>query len=153
MTDVVLFGHLSGALLFVAGIVVAGVGFESGRRRERPSEIALLLGLTRSGVMLVAAGGLLLLGCGIWLVGLEGVGYGAGWVDAAIALFAVALLLGGLGGRRPKQARKLAMRLAGEGGAVSPKLRALLDDPLSRIANYASAVLVVAILALMVFKP
>jgi uncharacterized membrane protein len=153
VTDVVLFGHLSGALLFVAGIVVAGVGFESGRRRERPSEIALLLGLTRSGVMLVAAGGLLLLGCGIWLVGLEGVGWSAGWVDAAIALFAAALLLGGLGGRRPKQARKLAARLAAEGGPVSPELRGLLDDRLSRIANYASAALVVAILALMVFKP
>jgi uncharacterized membrane protein len=153
VTDVVLFGHLSGALLFVAGIVVAGVGFESGRRRERPSEIALLLGLTRSGVMLVAAGGLLLLGCGIWLVGLEGVGWSAGWVDAAIALFAAALLLGGLGGRRPKRARKLAARLAAGGSPVSPELRGLLDDRLSRIANYASAALVVAILALMVFKP
>lgn len=132
MTDVALFLHLTGALLFASGIVVAGVGFESARRRERPAEIALLLGLARSGVVLVLAGALLLLGCGLWLVGLEDVGYGTGWVDAALGLFMLALLLGGLGGRRPKQARKLATRLAAEGKAANPELRALIDDPSSR---------------------
>ena len=153
MEDAALFFHLLGALLFVAGIVLAGVAFETARRRERPAEIALLLGLTRFGVLLVVPGGLLLLACGLWLVDLEGVGYGAGWIDAAIALFAVALVLGGLGGQRPKQARKLATRLANDGRPAGAELRALLDDPLSRAANYASAALVLAILALMVFKP
>ncbi|MGH2974138.1 MAG: DUF2269 family protein [Solirubrobacterales bacterium] len=153
MRNVALFLHLSGALLFVSGIVVAGVCFEAARRREQPAEIALLLGLTRSGVALVGAGSLLLLGCGLWLVGLEDVGFGTGWVDAALALFALALLLGGLGGRRPKEARQLATQLSAEGRAATPALRALLDDPASRFANYASAALVVAILALMVFKP
>jgi len=38
-------------------------------------------------------------------------------------------------------------------GRSTPSLRALLDDPLSRIANHASAALVLGILALMVFKP
>jgi uncharacterized membrane protein len=152
--NVVLFLHLVGALLFAAGIVVAGVAFEGARRRERPAEIALLLGLTRSGVVVVMTGGLLLLGCGLWLVSLEeDVGYGTGWLDAAIGLFAVALLLGYLGGQRPKQARKLAARLADEGEAASGELRTLLDDRLSRLANYASAALVIALLALMVFKP
>jgi uncharacterized membrane protein len=151
--NVVLFMHLIGALLFVAGIVVAGVAFESARRRAQASEIALLLSLTRVGVALVLAGGLLLFVCGVWLVGLEDVGFGAGWVDAAIGLFVAALVAGGLGGQRPKQARRLAARLAGEGRPVEPQLRALLDDPTSQIANYASAALVVAILALMVFKP
>jgi hypothetical protein len=33
MDDVALFFHLLGALLFVAGIVLAGVRFEVGRRR------------------------------------------------------------------------------------------------------------------------
>jgi hypothetical protein len=50
MRDVALFFHLLGALLFVAGIVVAGVAFEAARRRDRPGEIALLLGLTRVGL-------------------------------------------------------------------------------------------------------
>jgi len=153
MEDTVLFFHLLGVLLFAAGIVVAGLAFETALRPERPAEVALLLGLSRFGVLLVVSGGLLLLVCGLWLVDLEGIGYGAGWIDAAIALFAVALLLGGLGGQRSKQARKLATRLAAEGGHAGAELRALLDDPLSRAANYASAAIVLAILALMVFKP
>lgn len=153
MHDAALFFHLLGALLFAAGIVVAGVAFEAARRRERPVEIALLLGLTRVGVLLVVGGGLLLLGFGLWLVDLYGVGYGAGWIQAAIGLFVLALLLGGYGGQRPKRARRLATRLAEEGAPADAELRTLLDDLLSRVANYASALLVLAILALMVFKP
>lgn len=153
MEDVALFGHLTGVLAFVAGIVLAGVAFESARRRQRPAEIALLLGLTRIGAILVIAGAPLLLGCGLWLVGLEDVGYGTGWVDAAIALFLVTIVVGALAGQRPKRARKLAARLAAEGREGDSGLRALLDDPASRLANYGSAILVIAILALMVFKP
>lgn len=148
-----MFLHLLGALLFVSGIVLAGVAFEVARRRERPAEVALLLGMTRIGVLLVVVGGLLLLGFGLWLVELEDFGYDAGWIQAAITLFVVALLLGGLGGQRPKQARRLAVRLAEEGKPADAELRALLDDPISLAANYASAAVVVAILVLMVYKP
>lgn len=148
-----LFFHLLGALLFVAGIILAGVAFESARRRERPADIALLLGLTRAGVVLVGAGALLLLGFGLWLVHLGGFGYGAGWIDAALALYLLSLLLGGIGGRRPKQARKLAAQLAAEERPASAELHALLDDRLSLAVNYASAAAVLAILVLMVFKP
>jgi uncharacterized membrane protein len=151
--ELALFFHLVGALLFVAGILLAGVAFEAARRRQRPAEIALLLGLTRVGVALVGFGALLLLGFGLWLVHLGGFGYDAGWVDAAIALYLLALALGAIGGRRPKQARRLATRLAAEDRPVSAELRALLDDRLSLAANYASAAAVLAILVLMVFKP
>ena len=148
-----LFFHLLGALLFVAGIILAGVAFEAARRRQRPAEIALLLGLTRVGVALVGIGALLVLGFGLWLVHLGGFGYSAGWVDAAIALYLAALVLGAIGGRRPKQARQLATCLAGEDAPASAELRALLDDRLSLAANYTSAAAVLAILVLMVFKP
>ncbi len=154
MEDLALFLHLLGALLFVSGIVVAGVPFEAARRRQNPGEIALLLGLTRYGVALVAAGALLLFACGLWLVGLEDdVGFGTGWVDAAIVLFLLVVALGSLGGRRPKRARLLATELADRGEPAGPELRGLLEDPVSRAANYGSALLVLAILALMVFKP
>jgi uncharacterized membrane protein len=153
MENAVLFLHLTGVLLFVAGVAVAGVAFEAARRRERAEEIALLLSLTRAGVGLVAFGGLLLFACGLWLVELAGIGYGTGWIAAAIALFVLALVLGGLGGQRPKLARKLATRLAKQGEPVNVELRALLDDPLSRLENYASSVLILAVLALMTFKP
>ena len=39
--------HITGAFLFAGGIVVGGVLNVSAQLRERPSEIALLLGLTR----------------------------------------------------------------------------------------------------------
>lgn len=153
MDDVALFFHLLGALLFVAGIVLAGAAFEATRRRRRAAEIALLLSLTRVGALLVAVGGLLLAVFGLWLVHLGHFGYGSGWVDAAIALYVVALVLGGLGGQRPKQARQLATKLAAEDTPVNGELRALLNDRLSRAENYASLLVVLVILVLMVFKP
>ncbi len=107
MEDVALFLHLLGVLLFTAGIVFAGVAFESARRRQRPEEIALLLSLTRIGVLLVVLGGLLLLGFGLWLVGLEDVGAPAGSRPPS-ACSSSSLVLGGLGGQRPKRARQLA---------------------------------------------
>ena len=148
-----MFLHILGALSFVSGIVVAGVGFEAARRRRRPAEIALLLGLTRIGVLLVVSGGVVLLGFGLWLVHLADFSYGDGWIDAALALFVAAMALGAVGGQRPKQARLLASRLAAEGQSTSAELRELLDDRLSRATNYLAAVVVVAILVLMVFKP
>lgn len=151
--DLALVGHLLGALLFVSGIVLAAVAFEAARRRRQPGEIALLLSLTRIGVLLVVVGTLLLAVLGLWLVHLGNWGYGSAWVGGSIALFLGALGLGGLGGQRPKRARHLATRLAEEGGAITSALRAMLDDRVSRGANYGSLVLVLAIVVLMVFKP
>jgi uncharacterized membrane protein len=152
MDNVALFFHILGALLFVAGVVLAGVAFEAARRREQPAEIVLLLGLARIGVLLVAVGGLLLGVFGLWLVHLGHFGYGSGWVDAAIVLYILALALGGIGGQRPKQARRLASQLASAGSPASDKLRAILDDRAARAANYASLALVLAILVLMVVQ-
>ena len=148
-----MFFHLLGAFSLVAGTIVAGVAFETARRREAPAEIALLLGLSRIGVLLVALGTLLVLGFGLWLVDLGDWGYGAGWVDAAIGLFVAAVVLGGIGGQRPKRARKLAHRLASEGAPASAELRALLDNRAALAVNYLSALLLLGVLLLMVFKP
>lgn len=153
MEDTALFFHLLGAFSLISGTIVAGVSFEAARRRRTPAEIALLLGLSRIGVVLVAVGTLLVLGFGLWLVHLGGWGYGAGWIDSALALLAVTLVLGAVGGQRPKRARKLASRLAADGEPVSDELRALLDDPAGLAANYLAALLLLAIVALMVFKP
>jgi len=118
-----------------------------------PGEIALLLGLARIGAVLVVFGMLVALAFGLWLVHLGDWGYGAGWVDAAIALLVVAAFLGAAGGQVPKRARLLASRLAGDGQPVSDELRALLRDRRTLAVNYGSALLVVAIVVLMVWKP
>jgi MFS family permease len=153
MENVAFFFHILGVMLFVAGIVVAGAAFEAARRRQRPSEIALLLGLTRVGVVLVAVGTVLAGLFGLWLVHLGKWGYGTGWVDASIVLFLVVIGLGGVGGRRPKEARLLASRLAEQDVSSDGELRALLDDWVSRAENYGSLLLLLVIIALMVFKP
>ena len=153
MEDVALFFHLLGAFSLVGGTIVAGVAFETARRREAPAEIALLLGLSRIGVLLVALGTLLVLGFGLWLVDLGDWSYGAGWIDTALGLFAAAVTLGGIGGQRPKRARKLARRLASEGAPASAELRALLDSRAALAINYLSALLLLGVLLLMVFKP
>ena len=143
--DFALFFHLLGAFLLVGGVTVAGVAFEAARRRRETAEIALLLGLTRIGVVLVALGSVLALVFGLWLVHLERIGYGAGWVGAAIVLFAAMVVLGVIGGQLPKRARKLA--------EADADPRGLLDDRRTRGVNYVSALLALAIVVLMVFKP
>ena len=151
--NIALLLHLVGVLAFVAGIVLAGAAFEVARRRPRPAEIALLLSLTRVGVLLVAIGTLLIAVFGLWLVHLGHWGYGSGWVDASIGMFVVALVLGGLGGQRPKQARRLASELAERDTPITGELRALLDDRVSLASNYGSLALILAIVGFMVFKP
>lgn len=146
--NVAIFFHLVGAFLFVSGAVVAAAAFETARRRADLHEIAILLGVTRVGVALVGAGSVLVLPFGLWLVHLTRAGYGTVWVDAALGLFALAMALGALGGRRPRHARLLA-----RGGGPSAEVRRLLDDPWSRAANYASTTVILAILALMVWQP
>lgn len=150
--EIALLLHLLSAFLFLSGIVVAGVAFEAARRREQPGEIALLLGLSRYGVVFVAVGAIGLPVFGAWLVSEGGFAWGEAWLAAALGLYVLALALGAVGGRRPRHARTLAEGLAAAGEPASGELRALLEDPRSRLANYASLATVIAIVALMVFK-
>lgn len=111
--EVALLLHIGGAIAYFAGIALAGVAFIAARRRERPSEIAAVLALARTGVLLALAGTAVLLGFALWLVDLSGsIGIGDGWVSAALALFVTAAVLGGVAGQAPKKARKLAADLA-----------------------------------------
>ena len=148
-----LFLHVTGAFLFLGGAVVAGVFNIAALRRERPSEIATLLQLTRWGVGAVGIGVLLTLVFGLWLVDIAGYGWGEAWIVLALVLWVVANALGGIGGRRDKQTRLLAERLAAEGDAPAPELRARLRDPVSLGLSYGSGLAALAILALMIWKP
>jgi uncharacterized membrane protein len=153
MYNVIFFFHILGVLSFVSGAVVAGVAFESARGRERPGDVAVLLGLSRIGVMLLGAGTLLKGAFGLWLVHLGKWHYSSFWVSCSIVLFLAALALGGIGGQRPKRARQLAVRLAADGSPVSEELRGLLNDRAAQVQNYGSFLLILAIIALMCFKP
>jgi uncharacterized membrane protein len=151
--DLALCLHLLGAFSLVSGTVVAGVSFEMARRRTNCAEIALLLGLARIGAVLVVAGTLFAAGFGLWLVDLGHWGYGTPWVDASIGLLTLVVVIGSIGGQRPKQARKLATNLATEDLPPSAELRSLLDDRIALALNYLAAVALLAIIVLMVVKP
>ena len=145
--------HLVGVVVLAGGVAIAGAGFRAARRRELPSEIALLLGMTRTGVALVGVGSLALLVGGFWLVAATDESLGEGWLAAALAIFVVASVLGGLGGQAPKRARLLAERLAREGDEPSEELSALLDDRRAAALNLLSTLGLFVVLVLMVWKP
>ena len=153
MTHALLFLHLLSAFVFVGGAVTAGVLQLTALRRERPSEIVVLLRTTRVAVALVGIGALGALVFGLALVGREHIGFGTGWVSAAIGLWVVAMVLGGIGGRTARHTRYLAERLAAEGDRPSDELRARVAHRPSLLLSYASTAAIVAILVLMVWKP
>ena len=74
--------HLAGVVLLFSGMMVAAVAHAGARRLSRAGEIAALLGLTRTGVALVAAGALVLVGSGFWLIEASNGFYslGDGWI-------------------------------------------------------------------------
>jgi uncharacterized membrane protein len=148
-----LFLHVTGAFLLLGGTAVAGLLTFDAMRRERPSEIALLLGLIRFGVSALMAGSLLTPVFGLWLVHDVGYGYGDGWIVAAIILWAVGNAAGGAGGRRAERAQRLAEQLAAQGDAPSAELRARVRDPFGILLNYGSGLIILALLALMIWKP
>jgi uncharacterized membrane protein len=146
--------HMAGALLLLGGAVFAGILNAAALRRERPSEIAVLYRLARIAVTAISVGLPLVLVFGIWLVAdLDFVKWSQTWVILALVGWALAGALGGAGGKREKETRLLAERLAAEGDAPSPELHARMRDPLTLALSWGSGVVVLGILALMIWKP
>jgi uncharacterized membrane protein len=151
--DWLLFLHVTGAFLFLGAAVVALVLNLAALRRDRPSEIALLLRLINRTNIGFGVGLLLLLVFGLWLVHESGYGYGDGWIVAALILFVLSNVFGAVGGIRAKPAGELAERLAAEGDQPSAELKAQLRDPIVLFSDYGAALLGFAVLALMIWKP
>ena len=148
-----LFVHVTGAFLVLGGAVMGGVFNVFALGRDRPSEVAQLFRLTRYAVSAVSLGMLLTIAIGLWLVHEVGYGWGDSWIVASLALWVAASALGGIGGRRERETRELAERLATEGDVPSPELRARLHDPVTLALSYGSGIVVIVILALMIWKP
>ena len=121
--------------------------------RERPSEIALLLGLVRIPVVGIILGSILVLVFGLWLVDERGYSYGEAWIVGAIVLLVAGNVVGAIGGRRDDATRRLAEELAAKGDAPSAALKQHLRDPISLVMSYFGGVAVIAALVLMVWKP
>jgi uncharacterized membrane protein len=152
--DWLLFFHVTGAFLFLGGIVVAWVLGIAAALRERPSEVALLLRLTGAVAASIGVGMLLTIIFGLWLVfDLDIYDLWDGWVISALVMWALAGAFGGQAGKRDTLTRRFAEQLAAEGDVPSDQLRARVRDPLALSLNVASSLLGIAILAVMIFKP
>jgi uncharacterized membrane protein len=145
--------HVTGAFLLLGGGAIAAALNLSALGREKPSEILLLYGLIRFAVAAITAGTALAFVFGLWLVHEAGYGYFDGWVVAAFVLLIVANALGGAGGKRDQATTRLARELAASGDAPSAELKARVRDPISLALSYGSGLVLIAILALMVWKP
>jgi uncharacterized membrane protein len=147
------FLHVTGAFMVLGGAVMAGILNFSALRRERPSEIVLLFRLTRFAALSISIGMVVTLAFGLWLISDADYGWGDTWIVLALVLWVVANAMGGIGGGRDKRARELAERLAAEGDQPSSELHARLRDPIALTLSWGSGLVVIAILALMIWKP
>jgi uncharacterized membrane protein len=148
-----LFGHLAGAFLFVAGGVLATVARVTALRRRRPSEIAAAMRGARPAVPLIGIGLVLAVGFGFWLADRLGIDLGSTWLTATFALLGWVIVVGAISGRQDRRTRELAERLAGEDDRESPELARRLRDPVNLALNASLLAATVAIIALMVWKP
>jgi len=151
--DWLLFLHVTGAFLVIGGAAMAGVFNFSALRSERPSDVVLFFRFARIAVAAIGAGLVLTLGFGLWLVYDAGYGWGETWIVLALVLWVLSSAMGGIGGNREKQVRELAERLTAEGDVPSPELSARLRDPVWLALSWGSGIVVIAILALMIWKP
>jgi uncharacterized membrane protein len=151
--DWLLFLHVLGAFLVIGGAVMAGVFNVAALRSERPSQVALLFRFARIAVAAIGAGMALTLAFGLWLVHHVGYGWGQTWIVLALVFWVLSNALGGIGGNHEKETRQLAERLAAVGDAPSTELSARLRDPVWLALSWGSGIVVIAILALMIWKP
>ena len=148
--------HVTGAFLMLGGgIIAATLNFAAARRNRRPSEVAFLFGLIRIAVVPIVLGALLAFVFGLWLVHEApfGYSYGDGWVITAVVLLILSSAMGSIGGRRDEQTAKFARELAERGDEPSEELLSRVRNPVALALSYGSGVLLIAILAIMMWKP
>ena len=150
--DWALLFHLAAVICFFSGIAIAAAAQLGAWRRERSGDVAAVLSLARVGVLVVAVGLILVLVSGLWLLEETRRSLGDRWISASSVLLVVSLLLGAVGGRKAKLARRLAERQASESPA-GPEVQALLRDRAALAANLLAAAAALGILVLMVWRP
>ena len=100
--------HLTAVICFFSGMAIATAAQLGAWCRERSGDVAAVLSLARIGVLVVAVGLVLVLASGLWLVDETRRSLGDGWIATSLLLLLVSLLLGAVGGRKAKLARRLA---------------------------------------------
>jgi uncharacterized membrane protein len=146
--------HLLSAFALVSGVVAIAAVNVAAVRRDRPSEIALLMRLGKVPQIVLQAGLVGVLVFGIWLaIDLDQYSITDGWILASIAVWIVGSALGGIGGARAQRVHVEVERVAAAGDVATPELLAQVRDR-SRVALHTgSGLATLLILILMIWKP
>lgn len=146
-----LFGHLLGVVLLVAGWAIYVAAIEGCRRAPTVAQLRTLSGLTLAGERVLAAGGPLLIGFGLALVA-RFYDFSQPWVIAALALVVVQGLLGAaVVGPRAHQLHT-TLTIAPD-GPLTDDLAARARDRVLHVANRTSIPVLLDIEFLMTLKP
>lgn len=156
MSHVLLFLHLVGMVLLVAGVASSTACKATALRSSSPQVICeLLLTASRAARLLVLPGSFLLLFTGIWLVAGSNGSYvmTAPWIVGTIVAWLTLLVVEvALHAPRGRGAREFALALgADDAGVVPSELHHLIRGD-CRIAGF-DVLLLVLMVTLMVFKP
>ena len=65
--QIALLVHVFGVIVMLGGILTAGLAYYAARGREKPSEVAAVLSLSRLGVIVGGLGFAIVAGFGLWL--------------------------------------------------------------------------------------
>ena len=122
-------------------------------RQQRPSEIALLANAVRPAVPVVGGGLVLSVAAGVWLAHRYGSDLGAPWLSATFALIVWVGIAGAVAGRQDRHTREMAERLAADGDIPNIELSDRLRNPFNLALNASMLTAIIAIVALMVWKP
>ena len=156
MYDWLLFLHVLAAFALVTALVIFSAVAIAGYRVETPGAALAYFRVAQPANVLIAAGGLLTLVLGIWLV-FEAPGdyhLWDGWVIIALVLWAIVAGVGQRTGREYAPAEELAKQLVADGGdAPSAELNQSLRNP--RALTFHAIAVGAALLLLidMIFKP
>jgi hypothetical protein len=145
-----LFGHLLGVALLLAGLGAHIVSVERLRRAETTSEVSALMSTAELGGRLVLVGGPLLVAAGLTMA-VRSWSLTSGWIATAIALVIVQGILGSVVDHRMQAVRKALEAQSGE--TPTAELSALTTDPVIHAGNGVSVSVIAEILLLMSVKP
>mgnify|MGYP000862509967 CR=1 FL=1 len=148
-SDWLLSFHVLSAFALIGGIVAQASLQVAATRRDDPGDVALMLRLAAIPGYVVMAGATLALIFGVWLaVELDAYSLTDGWIIASIILWVVASALGGRSDSLVRTVREAAQR-GGDDRAAMARLR----QPSTQAFGWSAAVLYLAILVLMIWKP
>ena len=150
MYEWLLFGHLLGVAVLLAGLGVHVVSVDRLRQAQTVTELRVLLGAAKYGERMVFIGAGLLVAAGLTMA--AGFwSFSDGWIATSIGLVVAQGSAGSVTGRRMGPLR-IALRSAPD-GVPSTELTVLARNPTLHASNRVSVALIAEILFLMSVKP